>query len=166
MKARAQLLGFSLHQLPVLLPLGLFVGSVGADLAFLATGNAFWARVAFRLIGAGAITALVVAPIEFIDWLATPHTPRTYRINRLDGWRNMGVIALFVLSWFLRLPDAHAPSPTALVLSWAALGIAGAAAWLSNALLPVRRAGDRRQATLGAPRGRPARAAGPNRRRA
>jgi uncharacterized membrane protein len=166
MKVRARLLGFSLHQLPVLLPLVLFVGAVGADLAFLSTGDPAWARVAFRLIGAGAITALIVTPIEFIDWLMTPHTARAYRANRLDGWRNMGVITLFALSWFLRWPNPEAPSASALVLSWVALGVAATAAWMGGVSVPVRRVGDRRQATLDMSSRMEARVAGANRRRA
>ncbi len=135
MKTRVRIRGYSLHQLPVLLPLGLLVASAGADLLFLATRDASWAQLAFRLMGGGALAALLVAPLEFIDWLAIPQSVRANRRTRLIGTRNMVVVALFILSWLLRRPDPQIPPTAALVLSLLALLLAGITAWLGGWLV-------------------------------
>ena len=135
MQTRVRILGYSLHHLPVLLPLGLLVASAGADLLFLATRDASWAQLAFRLIGGGALTALIVVPLEFIDWLAIPHSVRAFRLTRWNGTRNMVVVALFILGWLLRRPDPQVPPTAALVLSFLALLLAGVTAWLGGWLV-------------------------------
>jgi uncharacterized membrane protein len=138
-KFNVQLFGVSLHQLPTLLPLALLTGSVIADVGFLATGSDPWAVLAFRLLGVGALCALVVAPIEFIDWLITPHSVAAYRRIRLNGVRNMMVIALFILSWMQRRGAPHHPTTSALICSFLALAVAGTMAWIGGVVMQRRR---------------------------
>jgi uncharacterized membrane protein len=139
MKFNVQLFGVSLHQLPTILPLAILTGSVVADVGFLATGGDPWAVLAFRLLGVGSLCALVVAPIEFIDWLVTPHSIAAYRRIRLNGVRNMVVIALFILSWMQRRGAPHHPSTSALICSFLALVVAGTMSWVGGTVLRRRR---------------------------
>src|SRR5256885_13683342 len=74
MQAKARFLGHPVHQILIVLPLGLLITAVVFDLISLG-GNPRWADVAFWLIGAGVIGGLLAAPFGLIDWLAGPPGP-------------------------------------------------------------------------------------------
>jgi uncharacterized membrane protein len=139
MKFNVQLFGVSLHQWLTILPLSLLTSSVAADLGFLVSGSDLWSVLAFRLLGVGTLCALVVAPIEFLDWLVTPHSVAAYRRIRLNGVRNLVVIALFILSWMQRQGAPHHPSISALGSSFLALAVAGTMAWIGRLVMRQRR---------------------------
>src|SRR5205823_14915945 len=61
MQAKARFLGHPVHQILIVLPLGLLITAVVFDLISLG-GNPRWADVAFWLIGAGVIGGLLAAP--------------------------------------------------------------------------------------------------------
>jgi uncharacterized membrane protein len=80
------------------------------------------------------------------------------RIGLLHGAGNVVVVALFAASWFLRTPDA-APPTLALVLSFAAGGLAPVTGWLGGELVDRLGVGVDEGAHLNAPSslsGRPA----------
>jgi uncharacterized membrane protein len=133
MKSRALLLGHPVHQMLVVFPLGLLGTSVVFDLCHIATGNPEWAMLAYWLITAGIVGALVAAPFGTVDWMAIPAGTRAKRIGAVHGLGNALVSLLFVVSWFLRSPD-DAPLG-AVIFSFAGAGFALVTAWLGGELV-------------------------------
>jgi uncharacterized membrane protein len=87
-------------------PIGFLVGSLVCDLIFLATGNPFWADVAFWSLAAGIVMALVAALFGFIDFAGDR------AIRELgDAWQhfigNLLAVALAIISFYLRLRYGH-----------------------------------------------------------
>src|SRR2546430_1664633 len=81
MQAKARFLGHPVHQILIVLPLGLLITAVVFDLISLG-GNPRWADVAFWLIGAGVIGGLLAAPFGLIAWPAGPAgTPARSRVE-------------------------------------------------------------------------------------
>ena len=159
MRAKARLFGHPIHQMLVVFPLGLLGTSLIFDLVHLATGNPSFAQVSYWLIVAGILSALVAAPFGTIDWLAIPAGTRAKRIGMLHGGGNLVVVALFVLSWWVR-QDAPG-SPEGLAIGLAALGVVLAlgTGWLGGELVDRLGVGVDEGANLNAPSslsGRPA----------
>jgi uncharacterized membrane protein len=135
MESRARLLGHPVHQMLVPFPLGLLGGSLVFDILRFALDSDLMAVVAYYMIGAGVIAALVAAPFGAIDWLAVPRGTRARRIGALHGAGNLVVAALFAASWFLRRLDPAQPPLAALVLSFAGVGLSLVTAWLGGELV-------------------------------
>ena len=83
-----------------------FAGTLATSLAFdvihRLTRNESWAEVAYWMIVAGIIGGLAAAPFGWIDWFAIPDGTRAKSIGLWHGVGNVVVLALFVVSWFLR----------------------------------------------------------------
>jgi uncharacterized membrane protein len=135
MESRAKLLGHPIHQMLIVLPLGLLPGSLAFDIATLATGNPQWSVSAFWLISAGIVCGLVAAMFGLIDFLAIPKGTRARSIGALHGIINVTVVTLFLVSWFIRRPDPGNPGWAALSLSGGALVLALIAGWLGGELV-------------------------------
>jgi len=134
MQAKARLLGHPVHQILIVLPLGLLITAVVFDLISLG-GNPRWADVAFWLIGAGVIGGLLAAPFGLIDWLAVPAGTRARRVGAIHGLGNVIVVGLFAVSWLLRRPSPMAPSGLAHALAYLGFLIAGVTAWLGGEMV-------------------------------
>jgi uncharacterized membrane protein len=135
MESRAKLFGHPIHQMLVVLPLGVLAMSLIFDLLARIAG---WTRLheaAFYMIAAGIISGLVAAVFGFIDFLGIPNGTRAKRIGRLHGLGNVVVVALFAASWFLRRDDPPRPETLAIVLSAAAAALAMLTGWLGGELV-------------------------------
>ena len=119
MESKAKLLGHSIHQMLIVFPLGLLATAVIFDVIHLLGGGPTMVAVAYWMMAAGIVGALVAAPFGTIDWLAIPAGTRAKRIGALHGGGNLLVTLLFLGSWLLRPDDATAPSGLALTLSFA-----------------------------------------------
>jgi len=135
MEAKAKLLGHPIHQMLVVFPLGLLATSFFFDIAYLITKRGDLAVVAFWMIFAGVIGALVAAVFGLIDWLGIPSNTRAKAIGLWHGGGNVLVAALFAVSWFLRRGFAAAPSILPIVLSAIAVCIALVTGWLGGELV-------------------------------
>src|SRR4051812_41200737 len=100
MEARAKVFGHPIHQMLIVFPLGLLSTAVIFDLIHLATHGPTWALVAYWMIGAGIIGGLCAAVFGAIDWWKIPAGTRAYRLGLWHGLGNVGVVVLFVASWF------------------------------------------------------------------
>src|SRR2546430_11613119 len=105
MQAKARFLGHPVHQILIVLPLGLLITAVVFDLISLG-GNPRWADVAFWLIGAGVIGGLLAAPFGLIDWLAVPAGARGKSLRASLRPRDVRGVRLFVGRWVLQPPRA------------------------------------------------------------
>jgi uncharacterized membrane protein len=136
METRFKLLGHPVHPMLIVFPLGLLSTAVVFDLLYLATDNGDFATVAFWAIVAGLVGGLAAAVFGLWDWLAIPRETRAKRIGLMHGGGNAIVMALFALSWFLRLDDpTYLPDVVPLVLAIAGAGVALVTAWLGGELV-------------------------------
>lgn len=122
-----------LHPMLVPLPIGAFTFMLLADIAFVWTGDPFWARAAIWLTGTGVLTGLVAGMAGMLDFTSIPHAR-----NR-DGWfhaiGNSGALLLALLSWLLRFGDpAGAIVPWGLLLSLIIMGGLLVTAWFGGEL--------------------------------
>ena len=113
-----------LHPMIIPFPVAFLVGAPIADLAFIGTGDNFWARAAMWLIGAGIVMALVAAAAGFTDFFSEP------RIRRLnDAWYhmvgNLAAVVLALVNFYLRYAQGAeaAIKPWGVVLSLIVVGI-------------------------------------------
>ncbi|MDA9477519.1 membrane protein [Bradyrhizobium sp. CCBAU 65884] len=113
-----------LHPMLIPFPVACLVGAPIADLAFIGTGDNFWARAAMWLIGAGIVMALVAAVAGFTDFFGEP------RIRRLnDAWYhmvgNLAAVVLALVNFYLRYAQGAeaAIKPWGVVLSLIVVGI-------------------------------------------
>ena len=159
MDARAKFLGHPVHQLLIPFPVGLLVTAVVFDVIHLVTGAPRWSEVAYWMMAAGLVGALVAAPFGTMDWTKIPAGTRAKRVGALHGVGNVIVVLLYGASWWLRSGDPGDPAGFALVLSFAGLALAGVTAWLGGELVARLGVGVHEGAHLDAPSslsGRPA----------
>jgi uncharacterized membrane protein len=136
MESRAKLFGHPIHPMLIVLPLGLLIMAVIADVMYLVTDSAAWATVAYYNIAAGIITGLLAAVFGTIDWLAIPSGTRAKWIGLYHGVGNVVVVAVFALSWWLRSADpAFIPSTRAFALGVAGLMLGAVTGWLGGELV-------------------------------
>jgi len=150
MRSRAELLGHSVHQMLIVFPLGLLATAVVFDVIALAAGLPTLATAAYWAMAAGILGGLLAAPFGFADWLRIPRGTRARRIGAVHGSGNLVVVALFVVSWFLRA-DSGAATATSLVLSLAGIALSMITAWLGGELVARLGVGVYDDANLDAP---------------
>jgi uncharacterized membrane protein len=134
MESKAKLFGHPIHQMLIVLPLGVLAMSLIFDLLARIAGLTQLHEAAFYMIAAGVISGLVAAVFGFIDFLGIPNDTRAKRIGRLHGLGNVVVVALFAASWFLRRDDLR-PETLAIVLAAAAAALAMLTGWLGGELV-------------------------------
>jgi uncharacterized membrane protein len=134
MKAKARFLGHPIHQMLIVFPLGLLGTAVIFDIIYILTQLESMALVAYWMISAGLIGAMLAIPFGIIDYTNIPAGSRAKRIGSLHGIGNAIVSLLFALSWFLRSPD-NSPTIVAMSFSFAGLGLALITAWLGGELV-------------------------------
>jgi uncharacterized membrane protein len=151
MESRAKLFGHPIHPMLIPFPLGLLATSLVFDVIHRLTGNEPWAEVAYWMIVAGIIGGLAAAPFGWIDWFAIPDGTRAKSIGLWHGVGNVVVLALFVVSWFLRRDAPAEPGVLAFVLSLAGVALAVVTGWLGGELVDRLGVGVDRGANLDAP---------------
>jgi uncharacterized membrane protein len=151
MESRAKLFGHPIHPMLITFPLGLLPTAVIFDVVYLVTGNPRWPELAFWMIAAGVVGALVAAVFGLVDWLAIPTGTRAKRIGLLHGGGNVIVVALFGISWLLRYRSAEVPSTLALALAFVGLALAAVTGWLGGELVDRLGVGVDEGANLDAP---------------
>ena len=130
-----KLAGHPIHPMLIVFPLGLLITSLIFDIIYLGTGNHAWTTVAEYLIGAGILGGLLAAVFGFVDWVGIPEGTRAKTIGLWHGGANGVVVVLFIISWFLRLPDPAHPGAAAIVLSFLGVGLGAVSGWLGGELV-------------------------------
>jgi uncharacterized membrane protein len=113
-----------LHPMLIPFPVAFLVGTLVSDLAFIGTGDGFWARASMWLIGAGVVMALLAALAGFADFFSEP------RIRALnDAWYhmvgNLTAVVIAIVNFLLRYAQGAeaAVSPWGVILSLVVVGI-------------------------------------------
>ena len=135
MLTRARILGHSVHQAIVHLPLGALVLGTGLDIFYQFRPSETVAIAASWLIAIGVVAGLVAAIFGFIDWTGIPSNTRAKRVGTLHGLGNVLVVTLYALSLALRWETRAAPPQSAMLLSILALCGAVVTAWLGGELV-------------------------------
>src|SRR5262245_3671041 len=132
MESRAKIFGHAVHPILIVFPLGLLATAVVFDWIGWGTGNGKWLEISFWMIAAGIIGGLAAALFGLIDWLAIPSDTRAKTIGLWHGLGNVVVMALFGVSWLLRLPNPPYPAAFQVMLSLSDPVVASVAVWLGR----------------------------------
>jgi uncharacterized membrane protein len=116
MKARATLLGHPIHQMLVVVPLGLFVIATVFDVITMFRPMAELSIAAFWNIVAGSIGAGLAAVFGLIDWTKIPKDTRAKRIGVYHALANVAVLTLFVIAVVLRWDNASYVATTSVLM--------------------------------------------------
>jgi uncharacterized membrane protein len=136
MESRLKLAGHPIHPMLIVLPLGLLSTGLIFDIVYLVSVDPVFAEVAFWTITVGIIGGLLAAVFGLIDWLAIPKGTRAKRIGLWHGTGNVVIVLLFLVSWFLRLPQhAYAPDVVPFLLALVGVLLALVTAWLGGELV-------------------------------
>jgi uncharacterized membrane protein len=131
-KSTASIAGHPIHPMLIPFPVAFLVGALATDIAFIVTGDGFWARASLWLIGAGIVTALVAAVFGFTDFA----TIKRIRDHGIAWWHmglNLTAVALSVMNLLPRLGDADdAVIPMGIVLSALVTGALTISGWLGG----------------------------------
>ena len=110
--SRFTVAGHPIHPMLIPFPIALLLTAFGADLAFAASADTFFARAALWLAGIGALVATVAATVGLADFL-TIERARAHTIGSVHAIGAATTVALATTSWLLRLGD-----PVAAALPW------------------------------------------------
>ena len=136
MESKVKIAGHGVHPILIVVPLGLLATAVIFDVIQAFNDSGDLAVASFFMIAAGIIGGLVAALFGLIDWIAVPAGTRAKRIGAWHGGGNVVVVALFAVSWLLRLgQDRHAPTALAFVLELVAVVLALGTAWAGGELV-------------------------------
>ncbi|APX92078.1 hypothetical protein BWR19_03500 [Halomonas sp. 1513] len=133
-KSRASFGGHPLHPVMIHFPVAALMALVASDLAYLLTGDPFWARASLWLAGVGAFGGWIASVAGIIDLVTVK------RIRRLiTGWCH-AIIAVMMLSlaslnWLFRLDDPSDMLPWGLALSLMTAAMIALAGWLGGQLV-------------------------------
>ena len=132
--SRAAIAGHPIHPMLVPLPIGALVGVLIADIAYVRTHDAFWARGGRVLTDAGILAAGLAAMPGLIDFTGRDRI-RAHPEAWLHAAGNATVLGLAVVSHFIRNRDERAAAAgPGIAISALSAGILGLTGWLGGEL--------------------------------
>ena len=127
--------GHPLHPLIVTFPIAFLTGALGTDVGYWLTGDAFWARASFWLIGAGIVMGLLAAVTGMLDFLKIDRV-REHQAGWVHMVGNIAVLALSLVSFVLRWGNqTGAVLPTGLIISLFVATLIGVTGWYGAELV-------------------------------
>lgn len=136
MASRASIAKHPIHPMLIAFPIGLWIFSLVCDIVYWAGGGAPWDTVSKYAIAGGCIGALLAAVPGFIDLLSMPSKTRIKTIGTWHMSLNLGALALFAISFFIRngLP-AGTETVAPFVLSIIGVATVFVSGWLGGAMV-------------------------------
>jgi len=144
MHSKARIAGHPIHPMLIAFPVAMYTATVVTLITHIATGDAFWFRVAFYANVAGVATAGLAAIPGLIDLLGLPRRSRARATGIKHAAFNVLALSLFAVSAALlyRNFDVVGYDVTApLVLGGAGLLSTMAAGWLGWNLVQTHHVG-------------------------
>ncbi len=136
MDSRLKVAGHAVHPMLIPIPLGMFIGTLVFDVLYLITDDAQYATVSFFMIATAVVGGLLAIATGAVDYGGIPKGTRAKRVATVHAVGNDVVVALFALSWLLRLgPDDHEPSALALALTFVGAALSFVTGWLGGELV-------------------------------
>lgn len=152
MESKTKFLGHPVHPMLIVFPLGLFVATVIFDIIYLISGETSYPTIAYYDMLVGIIGGLIAAVFGFRDWLAVPAGTRAKSIGAMHGIGNVTIVALFLISWFMRMNNPlFIPSTLAFFLSLLGVILAAFTGWLGGELVDQLGVGVNQNANINAP---------------
>jgi uncharacterized membrane protein len=128
MRTPARILGHPIHPMLIPFPIGLWVFSLAADVAYRLGADPVWLTMAYWTMLAGTVGALVAAVPGLIDFLSL-RDPRAVRLGTMHLTLNLTIVGLFVANLVLRT-RGYPPTALPLVLSVVAVALLLVSGWL------------------------------------
>ncbi|MBW4582127.1 MAG: DUF2231 domain-containing protein [Tildeniella nuda ZEHNDER 1965/U140] len=127
--------GHPFHPLIVTFPIAFLTGALGTDVGYWLTGDAFWARASFWLIGAGLVAGLAAAITGMLDFVKIDRV-REHQAGWIHMVGNIAVLSLSLISFVLRWGNqTGAILPIGLVLSLFVATLIGITGWYGAELV-------------------------------
>ena len=110
--SKMSIAGHPIHPMLIHFPVAALIGLIGTDLAYILTGDYFWARAGIWLVGVGVVGGWVSGTVGLLDLLLVE------KIRRLITVWCHAILAVMLLSlatlnWLLRIGQ-----PDAAILPW------------------------------------------------
>ena len=138
MRSKVAIAGHPLHPMLVPVPIGLLVGAVVADIAYLVTGrDHMWYDIAFWALIGGVISALLAALAGFGEYFLVARHTDARGMATVHMVLNLLAVALFFVSILLRLDDGALRGSrfgAAFALSLVAIALLSVSGWLGGEL--------------------------------
>ncbi len=138
MRSKVAIAGHPLHPMLVPVPIGLLVGAVAADIAYLITDrDHMWYDIAFWALIGGVASALLAALAGFGEYVLVARHTDARGIATAHMLLNLAAVALFFVSVLLRLDDGALEGGrfgAAFALSLVAVALLAVAGWLGGEL--------------------------------
>lgn len=138
MRSKVAIAGHPLHPMLVPVPIGLLVGAVVADIAYLITDrDHMWYDIAFWGLIGGVVSALVAALAGFGEYFAVARYTDARGMATTHMLLNLAAVALFFVSVLLRLDDGALEGGrfgAAFALSLVAITVLSISGWLGGEL--------------------------------
>ena len=131
-RSTAAIAGHPLHPAVVPIPIGLLSAAAVSDVAYLITGEGFFARMSRWLIGGGIVGGLMAASLGLIDFSTIRAARGPMGIAHAGG--NAAILGMSAVSLVLRQQSASRVPPAALGLSAAAAAMLTVTGWLGGEL--------------------------------
>ena len=127
--------GHPFHPLLVTFPIAFLTGVLATDLGYWLTGDLFWARASFWLIGAGILTGLVAAVTGMLDFLKIDRV-RQHNAGWIHMVGNVAALSLSLVNFGLRWGSrTEALLPSGLILSAAVATLLAVTGWYGAELV-------------------------------
>jgi uncharacterized membrane protein len=139
MRTPASIARHPVHPMLVTIPIGLWLFSFVADLAFvLGAGATFWATLAFYTMIGGVLGGLAAAVPGVIDMISLRGAPK--RIALVHMLLNVSIIILYAVNVGVRLAGSPTAGPP-LAMSTVSVVLLAISGWLGGHLVYVHRVG-------------------------
>jgi len=103
MQGAAVVLHHPIHAILIAFPIAFFVGSLGADIIFVASRVEFWRKCALALIAFGIVGALAAAIAGLVDYRTAPMSGSAFDIATDHRNVNFALAGIFVVNFIIRL---------------------------------------------------------------
>lgn len=133
-RSSVHITGHPVHPILIPFPIAFLVAAAASDIAWLATGDAFWSRASFWLIAVGFLSGVAAAIPGLVDFL-TIDRARRHPTGWVHLFGNVAVLAAAMANWLLRIDRIEGfIEPWGLVLSLFTAVILGVTGWTGGEL--------------------------------
>lgn len=127
--------GHPIHPMLVNFPIAFLFAALPSDLAFVWSGDPFWARASVWLLGTGCAMGSFAAIFGTLDFLLVAGV-RKYTSSWTHFLLGVTLLAIACANWWMRLPDAAAAIlPWGLFMSCLTAGAVAATGWMGGKLV-------------------------------
>lgn len=129
----AAIVGHPIHPSLIPFPIATLVGALITDVAYLRTGDRFWARNSRWLLGSGLVTGLLAGVFGAVDYLTIPTVQRNEKAQA-HAAGNIAALLLTALNLAGRMKSPTAPVERNVWLSLLVASILGVTGMLGGEL--------------------------------